>query len=365
MPKAAPAAPAQINTASAMGVALTPSSSTLDAAQKLIEGGLFDAATPTANPAAPLEPAAPAAASTTTETQAASPAPATEPEAADEGAYASLEDYIGKQSLDRDSFYSLPVKAKVDGKELDVPLADLVKSYQLDQHLSAKSNAFAEERRAFETQRTQAQEQIRQQLQAAQTLGQLAQQELLREYQGVTPDDPARYLAAQQRIGAIQQYLAQNLQAQQQVSAAQLQAEQARLLDAVPEWREPAKFKEAQERTAAYVQSRGFTEAQLSLLTNAVNGDHQFALMLRDAVRAKDLQAEVDTLKAQLAGKTAAKLRIVRAAPQMASPGARVTQNPIRTRIADSIDAMRADRRHSMDSTLRAAQALVDAGIGA
>jgi hypothetical protein len=117
--------------------------SAVDAAQKLIDGGLLD--TPKAQ-AAPEPVAAPAA-----QTQAApevKAAPETNAEAQEEG-YASLDDYLTKAAIEPKSFYSLPVKAKVDGKELDVPLADLVKSYQLDQHLSAKSNAFAEERRAW------------------------------------------------------------------------------------------------------------------------------------------------------------------------------------------------------------------------
>lgn len=359
MPKAAPVAPAQINTASAVGIALTPSSNTLDAAQKLIEGGLFDTATP--KPAAPVEsePAVPAAASTTPETQAASPAAAAE--TSDDEGYASLEDYIGKQSLDRDSFFALPVKAKVDGKELDVPLAKLLESYQIGEHLAHKSNAFAEERRAWDAQRTEAQAQLQRELQVAQQLGQLAQQELLREYQGVTPQsDPARYLEGQQRWQAVQQWLAQANQTQQNVNAQALAAEQAKLFDAVPEWRDPTKFQEASKQLSSYAATRGFSPAELSGVV-----DSRVMLVLHDAARAKDLQAQLDTLKAQLEGKTAAKLKVVRATPAMASPGARVTQNPIRTRIAESIDAMRADKRHSMDSTLRAAQALVDAGIGA
>jgi len=339
----------------------SPGASAVEAAQKLIDGGLF--ATPAPANTAPSEPAAPAAASNPTETKVASPAAAPEAEApqtdaqAQEEGYASLDDYLGKQSLDRDAFFSLPVKAKVDGKELDVPLAKLVESYQIGEHLAHKSNAFAEERRAWDAERTQARQQLVTQLQAAQQLGQLAQQELLREYQGVTPDDPARYLAAQQRIGAIQQCLAQNAQAQQQVSAATLQAEHQRLLDAVPEWRDQTKFQEASKQLTSYASTRGFTPAELSGVT-----DHRYLLVLRDAARAQDLQAQVDTLKAQLEGKTAATLKLVRSAPPMASPGARIPQNPNSQRLAAAREQMRSGNMRGLEAQARIAQALLDAG---
>ena len=339
----------------------SPGASAVEAAQKLIDGGLF--ATPGSAPAARSEPAAPAAASTPTETQVASPAaapqaeaPATNAEAQEEG-YASLDDYLTKANLDRNAFLSLPVKAKVDGKELDVPLAKLVESYQISEHLSHKSNAFAEERRSWEAERNQARQQLAQQLQVAQQVAQLAHQEIMREYQGVSTADPARYLEAQQRLQAVANYFQQAQQASQQVSQATLQAEQQRLLDAIPEWREPTKFQEASKQLTSYASARGFTPAELSAVS-----DHRYMLILHDAARAKDLQAQVDTLKAQLEGKTAATLKQVRAAPPMASPGARIPQNPNSQRLANARAAIRSGNMRSLDQQAAVAQALLDAG---
>jgi hypothetical protein len=141
------------------------------------------------------------------------------------------------------------------------------------------------------------------------------------------------------------------------VSAAQLQAEQARLLDAVPEWRDSTKFQEASKQLSSYAATRGFSPAELSGVT-----DHRYLLILQDAARAKDLQAQVDTLKAQLDGKTAATLKLVRAAPAMASPGARTTQNPNSQRLAAARTAISSGKMRSLDSQAAVAQALLDAG---
>ena len=143
-------------------------------------------------------------------------------------------------------------------------------------------------------------------------------------------------------------------QLQQQVST-----ERTKLLDALPEWRDSAKLQQAKSQLESYATGRGFTQAELSQLV-----DHRYLLVLNDAARAKDLQAQVDTLKAQLDGKTEAALKKVRAAPtQAAQPGARVARDPKVVALSESKQSFLKNARNP-DAQAAYAQALLNAGLG-
>lgn len=282
--------------------------------------------------------------------------------AAEAPEFADLDDYLTKSGLQRESFLSLPVKLKVDGKEEQATLEELLRAAQLDRHVKQQSQQFADQRKTWESQRQQAQAALQQQVQQAQNLSQLARQQLSADYQAI---DWSQYSAEQQlqiernfrqRDAALQQQLAQIQTAQQQSYAQQLAAEQTRMLDVVPEWRDPEKLKAGQQAIATYAQSRGFTPAELSQIA-----DHRYMLVLREAASARDLQAQVDTLKAQLAGKTDAALKQVRAAPKAPAPGARITRDP---KVANLQSARESFKRAARDTDAQAryAQALVDAG---
>lgn len=261
------------------------------------------------------------------------PAPiAAEPEVAaeaDEGPeYVNLEDYLQKANVAADSFYELPVTVKVDGKTSQVKLSDVLRAYQTDAHVTKKSQALADQQRAFETAAAQKQQALESQLGQAKALGDLAHQQLLAEFQGVDwnklrTEDPARWAVANQdfqnRANSIQNHLAQ-VQAQQQQLATEAQkqlpqklaAERDKMLDAVPEWRDNTKFQAARSELSSYARNRGFTDAEISNIF-----DHRMMLVLRDASQFAQLQAK---------GSEAAKR--VRAAPQMANPGARISRDP-------------------------------------
>lgn len=294
-------------------------------------------------------------------------AQAVEPEAetaeAQTPEYADFDDYLTKSNLDRDSFLSLPVKLKVDGKEERGTLKELIDGAQLERHVRTRSQQLADQQKQWDAERAQTQQTVSQQYQQATQLAQLAQQELLREYQGVTPADPARFLEAQQRLGAINQYLAQVQQAQAQQLQQQLASEQSKLLAAVPEWRDSAAFQAAQTEISKTAASLGFTQAELSGVF-----DHRQILGLqrlgKAEAQARDLQAQVDTLKTQLAGKTDAAVKKVRAAPQMPVAGTRVVRDPKVVAISGARE--RFERNPGNDDAAAAyAQTLLNAGLGA
>lgn len=321
-----------------------------DAFQALVDRGLFSdkAPAPTATDAPSP---APAIAATP---EPASPAP-TEPEAEE---FKSLDEYLTKQGVDRASFLELPTTIKVDGVESAIPLSQLLKSYQTDASVTQRSQALADQQKAWQAEQVEQRQQVQQGLQLANQIANLAHQELMREYAGVTVDDPVRYLQAQQRLAAIGQAVQQSQQAQQQFLATTLPVEQQKMLQAIPEWRDQAKFQEARNQLASYATTRGFTPAELGGIF-----DHRYMLVLRDAASVPALQAQVDTLKAQLEGKTTTALKLVRAAPPMAQPGARLNRDPIATRLQQVRAAGKGGKlARNEDAQAAAFSALVDAG---
>lgn len=296
---------------------------TEDNFQNLFDKGAFEPPKPEAAQGAAPQGDAPAP-------EAEAPAGAAEPE---EPEYVSVEDFLAKQNLDADAFRSLPVTVKIDGQTKAVPLSEVLKSYQLEGHVNNKSIQLSEQQKAFEAEKAQAANYLRSQVTQAQQLGQLAQSELLSEYQRINWDglkqaDPAVWAAKQvefsQRQAQINQHLQQasQLQAQEQQRTeqerlAQLPQERERLIQARPEWADAEKLKSDQTAMASYARQYGFTDAELSSVF-----DHRMMLVLHDAARYAQLQA---------AAPEAAKR--VRAAPQMAKPGVRTNRDPAQAKI--------------------------------
>lgn len=242
--------------------------------------------------------------------------------------YQDLDDYLTQSKIDRDSFMAMPVTVKVDGKTSTVPLSDLVKGYQLESHFTQKSQGLAERQREWEGQQQQAQQALVQTLQNTQALFNLAHQVLLREYQGtdwnkLRAEDPLNWSIKStefnQRAGEIQNFLARIQQASQEQSQ---QAEQQRLaalpkewektLEQVPAWRDEKQFQADRGEMLTYGQKLGFSPAELSGIH-----DHRYMVALYQASQFAKLQAQAPQA-----------VKKVRAAPQVANPGARITRDP-------------------------------------
>lgn len=324
----------------------TPTASSEEAAQKLIEGGLLGdlggVEPPKAAEPVKAEPVAEGAESAKAEPAPPQPAETAE---AQSNEPINLDDYP-----DREAFR---ITAKVDGKESQITLKDLLRGYQTDAYVTQKSQQLSDAQKQWESQRAALQQQYEQNLQVANQVATIAQQELLREFQGVTPDDPARYLAAQQRLGAIQQGLSQLQQVQQQQLAQTLQVERTKLLEVMPEWRDPAKFAEASKVLVQEAAKFGFAPAELNNIV-----DHRALRVLHKASLVDALQAENAALKAKLEGKTAATLKLVRTAPPMASPGARTQTDPTSARRQSARQAMQAGKMRGLDAQAAVAEAL-------
>jgi hypothetical protein len=308
--------------------------STEDRFESLWQGGAFDSQNPKeaaqlqAERAAPepqAEPTKAAPVAPTAPEQQVDPAQAQQEEAPD---YANVEDYLQKAQIAPESFYELPVTVKVDGKTSQVPLKEVLKSYQLEQHVQQKSIAVSEAQKAWEAEQTQAKQALTQNLQTAQNLNQLARQQLLAEFKDVdwnrlrlenplewsvrNQDFQQKANALDAQLSQIQQFQQAQAQQVQQAQAAQLPKERDRMLEARPEWRDDKQFSAARSEISAYAQKLGFNPAELGSIF-----DHRYMLVLHDAARYAALQANAPQA-----------VKRVRAAPQQANPGARIQRDP-------------------------------------
>lgn len=242
--------------------------------------------------------------------------------------YANLTEYLTKAEIDPDSFLDLPVTVKVDGETRDIPLKDVIKSYQLESHVNNKSIEYSDKLRTFETEKAQVQQALAQTIQQTQTLYQMAEKAVLGEYANVDwaalkAQDPARFAAEtieyQHRINAIRGQLEQAHQARameaqraQEATAKLLPQQREKMFETIPEWRDPAKFEASRKDILDYGKKLGFSDADMSNIT-----DYRFMKVLHDAARYGSLQASQPAV-----------LKKVRAAPQMSRPGARTQRDP-------------------------------------
>ena len=301
--------------------------------QNLFDTGRINEATmtneepraPKANPAELAEAAKPEP----TEVEALGAAEA-EPEAEAPLEYEDLDAFLADNKLDAEAFQGIPVKVKIDGKEQRVPLADVIKSFQLEGHVNNKSIELSNAQKQFEQEREAAVSLYRQQLTNAKTLGELAQATLMGEFQQINWNelqrtDPVQWTVQQQmfnnKAAAINQHLQQVAAAQQAQEQARLQAQAAllpqerqKLLEKVPEWKDAAKYEAALPELEKVGRLYGFNQTEILSLASF---DHRVMHALHDLMTYRANLKNVDPT-----------LKRVRAAPKMASPGTRTSRDP-------------------------------------
>lgn len=276
-------------------------------------------------------------------------APQGEQQAAPEGEgdehFDSVEQFLEKHKFDANSFLDLPTTVKINGETKQVPLKDVIKSYQLEGHVQNKSQELSRQQTQFETERQTAMQLIQQQLITGRNYVTMAQNALNHDFQQVNwqqlkAEDPVKFMLTQndfaqrqalisqglQQIESAQQAEAQRLQQQQ---AALLPQEKARMLDALPEWKDPAKLQEGMSRIATYARGLGFNDAELNGIF-----DHRYIQVLNDAAQFRALQAANPEA-----------LKRVRAAPQMAKPGTRTNTDPKQVARTQAMDRFKANPR--------------------
>lgn len=207
---------------------------------------------------------------------------------------------LSEDDLDLSEDGSVLVKAKIDGETKTVKLADLRKSYQLEGHLNNKNMEVAETQRKLKEREAEIEAQAQQRFKQAEDYLSLAHNELMREFQSITPEqwsklqseDPVRALELKQEFQERQAQIAhawQGLQGKRQQEAEALkvkaeerqQQEMAKLREIYPEWSDPDKFKaDALEMRKGLRDDYGFTDQEINSL-----GDHRLVRLVRDAMR--------------------------------------------------------------------------------
>lgn len=165
-----------------------------------------------------------------------------------------LAKYMGvdESMFDLDDDGNVIVKTKIDGKEGAAKFSELVKNYQLQGHIDNKAREVAEQQRLIQQRMAEVDQAAQSRLQHIESLSQVAQQELMREFQSIDWQtlraiDPGEYAAKQadfqQRGNQIQSVLQQaqmqreQSQYQQQAQFNQFLERQRQILPQIlPEW---------------------------------------------------------------------------------------------------------------------------------
>lgn len=252
-------------------------------------------------------------------------------EGADEPQYAISEVAkilgIDENALDVDDDGALKVKTKIDGREGAAKFVDLVKSYQLQGHVDAKAREVAAREAKFE-QQTQAE--IRRLAQ----LGQMAEQELNREFaainwQALSRDDPAEYVAKraelEERQNRLGNLFAQLSQADNQTKTTRMQATAQYLAEHVEGWQPGNDIDKALSKYASEI---GITDTASVLLSSPAVAIALHKARLYDEGKTKSATVE----------------KIVRAAPKFVKPGQPVSAQ---VKASENVRSLRENIRKS------------------
>jgi hypothetical protein len=206
------------------------------------------------------------------------------------------------EESDEEDEEELLYAVKVDGKEQEVSLDELLKGYSRQSDYTKKTQELSSDRRGMEelqqkynSEMTQIQAERQQ---YTEYLNQIVENSMggLDKYANLDWDrlkesDPIEYVTkreeyreAQEKIQAMrnEQATAQHRQAEEskQLHSSMVMEEHSKLVSAVPEWGEPEKQKELAADVRKYALSQGFSEEELSSLV-----DHRSVLVLMKAAK--------------------------------------------------------------------------------
>ncbi len=214
------------------------------------------------------------------------------------------------------------ITVKIDGKETQIPLSELVNGYQRSADYTRKTQALAQQRREQEAEFTA----VKQERARYGQLLQLLEQQLTEGYNEPNWDqlrqtDPMAFATKWAEHQQLQQRRAAIAQQQQMLSHQQALDEQARLrervaaegeqlLEVIPAWKDAAKAKTERAALVEYGQKLGFTPEEL----NSVY-DHRAVNILYKAWKYDQALARRGAAQAQAQANAQA------AAPRTLQPG--------------------------------------------
>lgn len=172
-------------------------------------------------------------------------------------------------------------KVTVDGEEVEVTLGELLNGYSRQSDYTRKTQALADQRRQVEQAGQQA-------MMTALAFQQQVEALAMTGHQ-LTPQQQAAYVQAKQ-YEASQHYAR---------TAETLQTEKALLVEAIPEWQNESIAKAEKHAMKQFAESLGYTEQDLSSVV-----DHRLMVVLRDAMRYRQISGSREGLNAKVVRKT-------------------------------------------------------------
>lgn len=193
---------------------------------------------------------------------------------------------------------------KIDGKEVQVPLSELLNGYQRQSDYTRKTMEAAEQRKAADAETQKAQQErveynSKLERMAVQLEGVLEQQSQI-DWPALLESDPVEYLKQQHLFQQRQALYQQNMQERQQL-AQQFQNEQAQahqsylakqqedLLAKLPDWKDDAKAAAEKTAISKFLQDQGFGDEDISSIA-----DHRHVLIARKAMLYDQLMAKAN-----------------------------------------------------------------------
>lgn len=227
-----------------------------------------------------------------------------------------------KLGVEPEKLYDLEFPTKIDGQDGKATIRQALKNYQLEGHLIGKQREFAEQRKAFDTEREQATQAITTRQQELESALNVAARFLHGQYANVDwakleAEDPIGFLTTkhqfeqhraqlQQAFGALQKGTEEQQKQLKQRFDTWATNEAKQLVTKVPEWADPkAAERGIQQMNKDAAEAYGFTPDELGQLF-----DHRHVLVLRDALKFRALEAQQPAVMAR-----------INKAPVLAKPG--------------------------------------------
>lgn len=197
------------------------------------------------------------------------------------------------------------VTVKVNGEEKQVTLDELKNGYSRDADYRRKTQELAEQRKTFEAEHQQVQQERQQYAQLLDRLKQQVEQQAEREpdWDRLWQENPAEWVRQkelhrdrkekQQAIEQEQQRLSEQQEQEQQQHIQQVvQREQEALLEALPEWKDKDTAKAERKQVLEAGKGLGYTEEELAQVY-----DHRAIVALRKAAKYDELMANRSKVK--------------------------------------------------------------------
>ena len=224
----------------------------------------------------------------------------------------SLEELAEATGLPLEKILSLKARTKVDGIENAVSLAEIVKGYQLDGHLTRKSQELADKLKAADVEREKITTELNSRLMEANQLIGHFEQQFMAEYNAINWNelrqaDPAEFAAKKQeyndRWNQLQSYRqqvisnAQKVQQETQQKAQDklqdyLKTEEEKLYSKFPDWKDPEKAKVGKKEVSEYLMNYGFKPEEVSQIY-----DHRQVDIIRKAMLYDKQSTKTDIAK--------------------------------------------------------------------